>query len=189
MPSQNLDQRTLFDVVLREGTAAFRAAVARYPDERFYAFCFYADCDVTSVYPTAATVEELARSCPSSELQERKYYQWAPAEWGLDFGQFDKHDLMSETNRLLRPDYANEGDESPEVFGARKLLTLKTLSEALLKIREIGVFSGHAARDPIACWVNIGDAGDEEIRWMFEPVTSHLAPDDLRDLREVYEMT
>jgi hypothetical protein len=187
MPAQNLDQAALLAAAVDEGLSAFKAAVAKYRGERFYAFCFYTDNDVTSVYPTAATLEGFERVCPTDAApQDRLYYRWAPAEWDLDFGQHASARFMTLTNRLMYP-AADEPDEPPGAFGARKRRTLATLTAALLEIRAVGVFATVATSSRIACWVNIGDAIEGEIEWMFEPAIVHLEPRDRADLRALFE--
>lgn len=186
MPSQNLNQRALAEVATREGSAAFRKALTLYPTESFYAFCFYTDNDVTSVYPHAATEEGFSRICPSDDPEDRLYYRWAPAEWDLDFGQFDRPDPMLETNRMLFP-REGEPSESDDSFGERKRITLVTLTECLLSIRSSGVFSGRSTKPRLAFWVNIGDAMDSEISWMLGPALPHLHADDAEELKRMFE--
>jgi hypothetical protein len=189
MPAQNLDQSRLLDTAVSEGKAAFQAALAKYPNERFYAFCFYTDNDVSSVYPTASTTEGSQRICNSDDPDDLNYYRWAPAEWDIDFGQFGDADLMLETNKLLHPDYSNYGDEPAVQFGERKRQTLITLTNALLKTRESGIFANRAVRDRIAFWINIGDAMPEEIEWMFQPAIPHLETDDVTELRRLFQFS
>jgi Domain of unknown function (DUF4303) len=115
MPEQPIDQNHLLDTAFVEGRAAFEAVIARYPTERFYAFCFYADNDVTSVFPTANTTEGIDRIFDEKQ-EERIYFQWNPAEWKLDFGS---NDFMAKTKKLLYP--TSFSPEPPSVFGKRKL--------------------------------------------------------------------
>lgn len=184
MPSKNLDQNRLFEAAVREGTAAFQAAISQYPQEQFYAFSFYTDNDVTSLYPVANTVEGLQRIDPGDDPEERNYYQWTPDEWDIDFGQYDEADLMAETNQLLQPTADEyELDESLEAFGERKRCTLLTLNKALLSIRETGIFSGHSAREKLAFWVNIGDPMPDEVEWMLNPTIPHLEAQDAAALQ------
>lgn len=112
MPSANINQQQLFETALLEGTAAFEAAIAKYSDEHFYAFCFCTDSDVTSIYPMAHTVEGFERIYPKDKDADQAYYKWVPAEWQLDFGQFGEHSFMAQTNQRLAPDYFNEEEES-----------------------------------------------------------------------------
>lgn len=187
MPAQNLDESRLFETAVREGTKAFRSAIEKYGGERFYAFCFYTNNDVTSVYPTANTEEGFRRICASDDPDDLNYYRWAPAEWDLDFGQFEETDLMLKTNRRLYPHYAKDENESAEQFGHRKRQTLVTLTNVLLRIRESGLFASRAVRDRLAFWVNIGDAMPGEIEWMFQPAIPHLDMEDVTELRRLFE--
>lgn len=183
MPSQSLDQKRLLETAFAEGRAAFEAVISRYPNERFYAFCLYTDNDVTSVFPTANTIEGIERIL-NPALESRHYYQWNPAEWQLDFG----HRFMDETNNLLYPSFdPPERPDPPGAFGKRKRATIGTLSAALLRIRESGIFTGHGLHERIAFWLNIGDAMPGEIEWMFQPVLPHLDRADLDELRKLFE--
>ena len=183
MPKQGLEQKRLLETAFLDGRAEFEAVIAKYPKERFYAFCFYTDNDVTSVFPTANTVEGIDRIFDPT-LESRLYYRWNPAEWKLDFGN---HRLMVETNNLLYPSFdPPEPEEPSSEFGKRKRDTIRTLNAALLKIRESGIFSGHSVRDRIAFWLNIGDAMPGEIEWMFQPVLSHLDREDIDELRKLF---
>ncbi len=189
MPEQNLDQSRLLDTAVSEGKAAFQAALAKYPTDRFYAFCLCTDNDVTSVYPTANTTEGFQRICNSDDPDDVNYYRWAPAEWDIDFGQFGDADLMPRTNKLLHPDYSNYRDEPAVQFGERKRKTLMTLTDALLEIRESGIFTNRAVRERLAFWINIGDAMPGEIEWMFQPAIAHLETVDVTELRRLYQFS
>lgn len=187
MPAQRLNQDQLFEVALQEGTAAFEAAIAQYNNERFYAFCFYTDNDVTSIYPTANTLEGFERIYPGGNPSDRNYYKWYPGEWDLDFGQLGDRDLMEATNTLLYPDSSNEANETDEAFGERKRQTLITLTRVLLTICEVKVFANHGVHERLAFWVNIGDAIEQEIEWMFQPALPHLKTNDVHELRQLFE--
>lgn len=187
MPSIHLDQNQLFERAVSEGTAAFTKAISKYPKERFYAFCFYTDNDVTSIYPHANTREGLKRIYAGRDSEERNYYKWAPAEWGLNFGQYGRRDLMVRTNKLLHPD-DREPEETPRSFGARKKQTIVTLTKALLAIRDAKVFQGHSARKKLAFWVNIGDSDTHERKWMLHPSFPHLDSVDVRELKRLFEI-
>lgn len=187
MPAINLDQKVLFECAVAEGITAFKAAVKKYSTENFYAFCFYTDNDVTSIYPHAHTREGLKRIYTGRDSDERNYYQWAPAEWSLDFGQYSRRGLMARTNKILYPD-SSEVDENARSFGARKKKTIVTLTNALLAIREAKVFHGNAGKKEIAFWVNIGDSDTGERKWMFHSAFPHLDPADVRELKRLYEL-
>ena len=185
MPSQSLDQETLLTTAVAEGTTALQRAINAFPTESFYAFCFYTDNDVTSIYPTANTVEALQRI--DGYESDKNYYRWSPAEWQLDFGQYGKPDLMVRTNKLLYPNYESESEEPDDWFALRKQKTLNTLTTALLSIRESGLFSGSAAHEKVAFWVNIGDAYGTEIEWMLKPAFKHLRITDRREISALFE--
>lgn len=172
-------QEALLEAAVREGLVAFQAAIAKYPNEQFYAFVFYVDIDITGAYPHAHTFESLARLDTSADPN---YYKWAPAEWQLEFGQYGDSEFMRETNALLQ----SKGDGGKAGFGNLKRQTLATLAQALLQIRDSGIFQGHADVSRLACWPNVGDACGEE-EWMFEPVVKHLPPDIVEELRALFE--
>jgi hypothetical protein len=174
-------QAVLLETATREGIEAFRAAIAKYPNEQFYAIVFYADDDITSVYPDAHTVENLARMDTSADPN---YYKWNPAEWQLEFGQYYDSDLMVETCELLRT--KDEGEYVPKSFGKLKEQTLATLAQALHNIRDSGIFQGHADEKRLAFWPHIGDVAGEE-DWMFAPVIKHLPKDIVEELRALFE--
>lgn len=187
MPAHNLDFDLLRKTAVREAIVAFQAAVSKYSDETFYVFCLYTDNDVTSVYPVANTLEGFQRICAASNNEEPNYYQWAPAEWDLDFGQYDQSGFMAKTNKLLYP--TEYPEESGEVFGERKRRALIALTEVLAEVRESGVFSDHSRHSRIAFWVNIGDAMDREIEWMFQPTIQHLESVDLQQIRQLFDFS
>ena len=169
----------MLSIATSEGIAAFRAAVDRFPQEKFYAFCFYTDNDLSSVYPHANTIESLKRVDSSADPN---YFQWAPAEWKLDFGQYGDTDFMRQTNELLQRQAASASD-----FAKHKHEAIRTLSEALLNIKNSSVFGGHGDPDRLAFWVNIGDASEGEIEWMFEPVVDYMPTDIVEQLRTLFE--
>lgn len=169
----------LLSVATSEGIAAFQAAVNKFPREKFYAFCFYTDSDLSFVYPHANTLESLARVDSGSDPN---YFRWAPAEWQLDFGQYGDAEFMSATNQHLREQLESGGD-----FAATKRKTIETLTQALRNIRNSPVFRDHADEEQLAFWVNIGDASSGEIEWMFEPVIDHLPADIVKQLRALFE--
>jgi hypothetical protein len=171
-------QQKLLETATREGIEAFRAAVERFPAERFYAFCFYADGDVTSVYPHANTVESYERVDSS---QDPNYFKWNPAEWQLDFGQYGDSGWMRDTNAML-----SQPGLQDDAFEENKRQKMAILSQALINIKNSSVFSGHADLDRLAFWVHIGDLGGEE-EWMFEPVIDHMPADVVEDLRKLFE--
>lgn len=171
-------QSVLLETAIREGLVAFRKAIELFPQERFYAFCFYADGDLSGVYPHANTVESLMRIDSS---RDPNYFKWAPAEWKLNFGQYGDPGFMNDTNLLLGR-RAFPDDE----FGEYKRQTMATLAQALIIIRNSSIFSGHADVNRLAFWVNIGDACGEE-EWMFEPVIDHMPSDIVEDLRKLFE--
>lgn len=185
MPSQSLDQDSLLTTAISEGAAALQRAIETFPTESFYVFCFYTDNDVTSIYPTANTVEALQRI--DGYEDDENYYRWSPAEWQLDFGQYGKPDLMAQTNKLLYPDYESESEEPDECFDLRKQKTLNTLTTALLSIRESGLFSCAAAHEQLAFWVNISDPYGAEIEWMLEPAFKHLRLTDSKEIGALFE--
>lgn len=174
-------QELLLETATREGIEAFRAAVEKYPEEKFYAFVFYVDNDITSVYPHANTVEQYEQLETSDDPT---YFKWAPAEWPLDFGQYGDSEFMRETSALLNS--KQDGADSPSDFGELKRQTLATLAQALLEIRKSGIFKGHADVKRLACWPHVGDACGEE-EWMFEPVIKHLPADIVKELRALFE--
>jgi len=186
MPSVNLNQQQLFETALQAGKAAFAMAIAQYNSEHFYAFCFCTDSDITSIYPMTNTLEGLERIFPKDEDADKAYYRWVPAEWQLTFGQFGEPALMSQSSQLLAPDYANENEESIEAFNERKRQTLATLSRVLLNIRESGLFDHHAVQKQLAFWVDLGDAMDEEVTWILQPVQPHLGRTDFEELRSQF---
>src|SRR5262245_33400752 len=143
-------QQQLLEAATREGIEAFRVAVGCFPTEKFYAFCFYVDSDMTSVYPHANTLESYQRVDSSLDPH---YFQWAPAEWKLDFGQYGDADLMKETNALL-----SQRDFPDSEFAKIKRSKIATLSQALINIKNSSIFTGHADVNRLAFWVNIGDA-------------------------------
>ncbi|WP_425618163.1 DUF4303 domain-containing protein [Anatilimnocola sp. NA78] len=174
-------QQQLIEVAIREGYEAFAVATRSFPADTFYAFCFYADAELTSIYPHANTLESLAQVDSSADAN---YFKWAPAEWQLDFGQYGDPGLMPETNRLLRQSYADL--KTDDEFAARKKQMIATLSEALLSIKRSSVFQGHADLERLACWVNIGDlCGEQE--WMFAPVIDEMPADVVEELRQLFE--
>lgn len=172
------DQLRLLAISTEEGVESFRAAIESFPDERFYAMCFYSDSDITSLYPHANTLESLQRIDVS---HDPNYFKWAPAEWKLNFGQYSSSVFMKETNKLLRASALATVD-----FRAYKRETISVLSRALINIRNSSIFTGHADVERLAFWVNIGDACGEE-EWMFEPVVDHMAPDIVEELRQLFE--
>jgi hypothetical protein len=184
MPAHTLDFELLRKTAVREAIVAFQAAVSKYSSEEFYVFCLYTDNDVTSVYPVANTLEGLKRICAASDDEGTNYYRWAPAEWDLDFGQYEPSSHMTETNKLLYP--VEHPEEENEVFGERKQRALVTLTDVLAEVRESGVFSGHSRHSKIAFWVNIGDAMDQEIEWMFQPAIAHLESTELQSIRRLF---
>jgi hypothetical protein len=172
-------QEVLLEAATREGTEAFRVSIEKYPNEQFYAFVFYVDNDITGAYPHAHTVESLQRVDTSADPN---YYKWAPAEWQLEFGQYGDSEFMRETSALLQ----SKGDGGKAGFGKLKQQTLATLSQALLQIRESGIFEGHSDVKRLAFWTNVGDACGEE-EWMFEPVIKHMPEDVVEELRALFE--
>jgi hypothetical protein len=175
---QDSAKKQLIDTASHEGISAFSQAIERFPAERFYAFCFYADSDVTSVYPHANTIEGYKRVDSSLDPL---YFKWAPAEWKLDFGQYGKSDLMKDTNALLR-----RRDFADSEFSKIKRANIAALSQALINIKNSSIFTGHADTDRLAFWVNIGDACGEE-EWMFEPVIDYIPADIVEELRQLFE--
>src|SRR5688572_29287234 len=129
MPAQNLDQRQLLEVATKETRAAFEAAILKYPNERFYAFCLYTDNDVSGVFPTANTVEGIDRIYRPDLDPDRNYWKWNPAEWEMNRWSSG----MDETNKLLHGPWPAPPTppETPETFGARKHETIVTLTTAL----------------------------------------------------------
>lgn len=178
MLDTDTNQIALLKIATREGIEAFRMAIERFPGESFYAFCFYAPGEVSSVYPHANTVESYLRVDSSLDPH---YFKWAPAEWKFDFGQYGDSDFMRETNQLLRLQEVPD-DEFPK----HKRQTITTLSQALINIKNSSIFTGHADVDRLAFWVNIGDACGEE-EWMFEPVIDHMPEDIVVELRKLFE--
>lgn len=171
----------LLEAAIHEGVQAFRLATQNFPAESFYAFCFYVDAELTSLYPHANTLESLSRIDISLDPN---YFKWAPPEWRLDFGQYGDDSLMPVTNRLLRQSYNAVG--SDDEFAARKQQLIELLSRALLAIKGSPVFMGHADVERLACWVHVGDlCGEQE--WMFAPVIDHIPPDIVEELRLLFE--
>jgi hypothetical protein len=189
MPARNLDQATLFDTAVREGKAAFAKAIEAAPGEHFYAFAFYSDNDVTGVYPAANTLESYRRAYQGPEdSEEGIYYKWAPAEWNLDFGQFGSGDLMNETTKLMYPPNSDYDAREPiDEWYTRKVATIKTLNNALFRIREDGVFAGRSDPAKLACFLNIGDAMDDEIELMFQDIIKDLDPGVVVEMRRLFQ--
>ena len=183
MPPIFLQQDELLRVAKEEGLVAFRTAVCKFPDQTPYAFCFYTDNDVTGLYPAIATEQSFVELCGKDSEPDPTYYRWAPAEWQLCFGE---DDLMPRTNGLLRPPESDYTADDPN-FAERKRAALRTLSLALLGVRE-QLFPESARSLRPACWPHIGDPYGEE-DWMFETVLPRLHADDARDLRAFFELS
>lgn len=193
MPAQDIDQTRLFDYAVREGTIAFQAAIAKFNRERFYAFCFFTDgSEVLSATPQANTIEGFQRICQSDDPERRNHYKWESSEWDLDFGQWDDDRFMIETNNQMYLDYElslkKEDDGTDrEAFGKHKRQRLITLRNALLAIRESGVFKNHAIRDRLAFFVNVGDSPWGEIDVKSNPEIPHIEAEDLSELLLAYD--
>ncbi len=180
-------QAKLYDAAVREGTKSFGALVARYSDERFYAFTLYTNNDLRGVYPFANTIEALERSGFEPNSEE----QWIAGEWQLQLDGNPKNPMADTTALLIDASdaYADDPDAARSEYGPYpefRVATFQTLSKALLAIRESGVFRGHAEHDRIAFWVHIGDPDGDDTELMFRFVIDHLEPGDVEQLREVY---
>lgn len=180
-------QTRLYDAAVREGTKSFGDLVARYPDERFYAFTLYTNNDLRGVYPFANTIEGLERSGVEPNSEE----QWIAGEWQLQLDGNPKNPMADTTALLVDASdaYADDPDAARAEYGPHaefRIATFQTLSKALLAIRESGVFRGHAVNDRIAFWVHIGDPDGDDTELMFRFVIDHIEPGDVEQLREVY---
>lgn len=169
------DFEKLIKIATDEGVYAFRKAKLMFPQDTFYAICFYSDSDLRSIYPHANTLEALRGV---DDRDDPNYFKWAPAEWQLDFGQYGNSEYMTATNQLLSQLSATSID-----FGEYKRQAIIALSEALYRIRD-SVFDGHAK--DLAFWVNIGDCCGEE-DWIFGPVIDHISPVIVEQLRSLFE--
>ena len=179
-------QELLFETAVREGTESFQTLLKKYAEEKFYGICLYTNNDLRGVYPFANSVQGLKRRGLDDEEK------WIPAEWDLKFEEGNT-EQMEETTSLLvvaSNEYAEQSDQATEKYGDRsqfKAETIKTLSRALLAIREAGLFREQAIHDRIAFWVHIGDSDGEERKLMFAPVVEHLDKGDVKELRELFE--
>jgi len=186
MPPRELSYDSLLDVAIAEGVTAFGRAIESNPNETFYAFGFYTDNSVSGVSPVANTVEAMHRN--DGFADDELYFRWAPEEWNIPIGSRGTSNLMAETNKLISRMSEANPQESTEEFIARKKATLTVLNQALLNIRETGIFRNCAKKKKIAFWCHIGEAEGREIQGMLEPALVYMDPEDRDAIKDLFEM-
>ena len=139
-------------------TAVFANLQAAHPDEQFYAFALYTDSGSMTICPAANSHEALARKLAEESIEpadeDVPYYTWSTSEWTYESWQGEHFDAICTTLR--------DALESVEDYAHFQAQVFQTMTQAMARVRDDGLFARAKPGDAPVLFVTLTDDDEAE---------------------------